>query len=160
MALKVEETAHKFWDFDRCSCRNFGTCIITLTLPQVLYVVMDRSGTTVRSTRVRSRTSRWVIHSPMRRDGYAYVLGLRVVLYTTLRRPSTPAVAAAWHRARIVLQLSVVLAFRCFCRMCPICALRACGWWPQTVMLCVRPLCILNRQFQHQHFGLHEEVEV
>ena len=23
---------HKFWDFGRCSCRNFGTCIITLML--------------------------------------------------------------------------------------------------------------------------------
>ena len=23
---------HKFWDFSRCSCRNFGTCIITLVL--------------------------------------------------------------------------------------------------------------------------------
>ena len=56
-------------------------------LPQVLYVVMDRSGTSVRSTRVRSRTSRWVVHSPVHHDGHAYVPGLRVVLYTTLRLP-------------------------------------------------------------------------
>ena len=71
----------------RCSCRNFGASIITLVLPLVLYFVMDHSGTSVRSARVRSRTSRRVVHSPVHHDGYAYVLGLRIVLYTTLRRP-------------------------------------------------------------------------
>ena len=28
---------------DRCSCRDFGTCIITVMLPQVLHVAMVRS---------------------------------------------------------------------------------------------------------------------
>ena len=35
----------------RCSCRNFGTRIVSLVLPLVLYVVMGRSVTSVRSTR-------------------------------------------------------------------------------------------------------------
>ena len=53
-------TAHAVWDCqgtaassgtsDRCSCRNFGTSIITLMLPLFQYVVIDRSGTSVRST--------------------------------------------------------------------------------------------------------------
>ena len=37
----------------RCSCRNFGTCIITLMHLRVLYIVMVCSGTSVRSTRRR-----------------------------------------------------------------------------------------------------------
>ena len=70
-----------------CSCRNFGASIISLVLPPVLYFVMVHSGTSVRSPRVRSRTLRRVFHSPVHHDGYACVLGLRIVLYTTLRRP-------------------------------------------------------------------------
>ena len=38
-----QKCLHKFWDFGRCSCRNFGTGIITLML----------SGTSVRSARRR-----------------------------------------------------------------------------------------------------------
>ena len=72
---------------------------------------MDHSGTSVRSPRVRSRTSRRVVHSPVHHDGYAYVLGLRIVLYTTLRRPQRQPVAAA-----SVKQGS---GFRWFCRMSP-----------------------------------------
>ena len=49
--------------------------------------MMVHSGTSVRSARVRSRTLRRVVHSSVHHVGYAYVLGLRIVLYTTLRRP-------------------------------------------------------------------------
>ena len=38
---------HKFWDFDRCSCRNFGTCIITLMLSSGL---VRRDGLRLRSS--------------------------------------------------------------------------------------------------------------
>ena len=57
-ALQEEETAHGSVSISsgtsgRCSCRNFGTCIITLMHLRVLYVVMDCSGTSVRSARRR-----------------------------------------------------------------------------------------------------------
>ena len=53
-ALQKEDTAHRSVSLSsgtsgRCSCRNFGTCIITLMHLRVLYVVMDCSGTSVRS---------------------------------------------------------------------------------------------------------------
>ena len=44
---------------------------------RVLYVVMGCSGTSVHSTKVRSRTSRWVVHSSVHHDENASVLGLR-----------------------------------------------------------------------------------
>ena len=57
-ALQEEETAHGSVSISsgtsgRCSCRNFGTCIITLMHLRVLYIVMVCSGTSVRSTRRR-----------------------------------------------------------------------------------------------------------
>ena len=57
-ALQEEETAQGSVSISsgtsgRCSCRNFGTCIITLMHLRVLYIVMVCSGTSVRSTRRR-----------------------------------------------------------------------------------------------------------
>ena len=54
-ALQKEDTAHGSVSLSsgtsvRCSCRNFGTCIMHL---RVLYVVMDCSGTSVHSARRR-----------------------------------------------------------------------------------------------------------
>ena len=56
-------------------------------LLRILYVVMGCSGTSVHSAKVRSRTSRWVVHSPVHQDDNASVLGLRAVWYATLQRP-------------------------------------------------------------------------
>ena len=57
-ALQKEDTAHGSVSLSsgtsgRCSCRNFGTCIITLMHLRVLYIVMVCSGTSVLSTRRR-----------------------------------------------------------------------------------------------------------
>ena len=57
-ALQEKETTHGSVSISsgtsgRCSCRNFGTCIITLMHLRVLYVVMVCSGTSVRSARRR-----------------------------------------------------------------------------------------------------------
>ena len=110
-----------------CSCRNFGTRNITLMLPQVLYVVMCRSETSVRSTRGRSRTSRWVVHSSVHHDGYASVLGLRVVWYTTLRRPQRQLLRQRVQSKDCAAALRGS-GFRCFCRKCAFCALLVCRW--------------------------------
>ena len=55
-ALQEEEATHGSVSLSsgtsgRCSCRNFGTCIITLMHHRVLYIVMICSGTSVRSAR-------------------------------------------------------------------------------------------------------------
>ena len=128
----------------RCSCRNFGTSIITLVLSLVLYFVMVHSGTSVRSARVRSRTSRRVVHSLVHYDGYAYVLGLRIVLYTTLRRPQ-----------RQLLRQRVQTKFLGFvgyaeCLRSPPC--RRADGAHRDLHVCVQPCCFLNRQFLLQHF--------
>ena len=57
-ALQEEEPSHESVSISsgtsgHCSCRNFGTCIMTLMHLRVLYVVMDCSGTSVRSARRR-----------------------------------------------------------------------------------------------------------
>ena len=60
-ALQEEEATHGSVSLSsgtsgRCSCRNFGTCIITLMHHRVLYIVMICSGTSVLSSRRRLGT--------------------------------------------------------------------------------------------------------
>ena len=135
-----------------CSCRNFGASIVTLVLLPVLYFVMVHSGTSVRSTSVRSRTSRWVVHSPVHYDGYAYVLGLRVVLYTTLRRPQRQLLRQRVQSKNCPTALRGS-GYRCFCRMCPFCALQTCGGAPtETVMSAFGPFASSTGNFNFSIF--------
>ena len=128
----------------RSSCRNFGASIITLVLPPVLYFVMDPSGTSVRSAKVGSRTSRRVVHSPVHHDGYAYVMGLRIVFYTTLRRLQRQLL-----RQRVQTKILVFVG-SAECHLSAPC--RRAGGAHRDFHVCVQPCRFLNRQFQHQHF--------
>ena len=153
-ALQVAETAHgsvgtSSGTSGRCSCRNFSTCITTPLHPQVLHVVMDRSGTSVRSTRKRRGAKRLAVAAAANRVGEGTAVS---------QQPSVAAAAEFRNgppRSTVYRMAVLKRVYVCSCGSCCASALRVsgtCTSLPERVSfsaLQVGPLCILNGQLQH-----------
>ena len=103
----------------RCSCRNFGACIITLMHPRVPNVVMDRSGTSVRSTRKRRGAKPPAVAAPANRVGEDAAASQQPSVASAAEfsngPPSLHRLSYGCSEARVCVQLREGLCFQSPC---------------------------------------------
>ena len=138
---------------DRGLCRNFGTCIYSLLHLRVLYVVMGRfalPGSVAAPSRQLLRQRQSLSEKTLRRP--------RILNWTSslLRLPSGCSEARVCRYEELCFRSPCFWYLYVVTRMCLL--LRTAGG--QLVAIETESAsCFLNGQLQHQHIGLHEEVE-